>query len=105
LGKVPNEVGKGRYGLICQITCVPSQPVQIYGQTVAWLSVLHHHLCPIREQSLWDFARVSYGLWGIGGLWVSPLHQLGNGKILWGFRGYGLSGAWVKRVSTVVCIA
>ena len=30
-----------------------------------------------------------------------PAHQLGGPKKLWDFRGYGLSGAWVKRVSTV----
>ena len=30
-----------------------------------------------------------------------PAHQLGGPKKLWDFRGYGLSGAWVTRVSTV----
>ena len=31
-----------------------------------------------------------------------PAHQLGGPKWVWDFRGYGLSGAWVKRVSTVM---
>ena len=30
-----------------------------------------------------------------------PAHQLGGPKWVWDFRSYGLSGAWVKRVSTV----
>ena len=30
-----------------------------------------------------------------------PAHQLGGPKMAWDFRGYGLSEAWVKRVSTV----
>ena len=51
------------------------------------------------------FAR--QGLWVMGycglmgyGLQI-PTHQLGGPKWVWDFRGYGLSGAWVKRVSTV----
>jgi hypothetical protein len=28
-------------------------------------------------------------------------HQVGGSKILWDLRGYGLSGAWVMRGSTV----
>ena len=51
------------------------------------------------------FAR--QGLWVMGycrlmgyGLQI-PAHQLGGTKWVWDFRGYGLSGAWVKRVSTV----
>ena len=31
-----------------------------------------------------------------------PAHQVGGRITLWGIRGYGLSGAWVKRGSTVV---
>ena len=30
-----------------------------------------------------------------------PAHQLDGTKGVWDFRGYGLLGAWVKRVSTV----
>ena len=30
-----------------------------------------------------------------------PAHQLGGPKMAWDFRGYELSEAWVKRVSTV----
>ena len=48
------------------------------------------------------------GLWVTGycglmgyGLQI-PAHQLGGPKMAWDFRGYGLSEAWVKRVSTVV---
>ena len=51
------------------------------------------------------FAR--QGLWVTGycglmgyGLQI-PAHQLGGPKMAWDFRGYGLSEAWVKRVSTV----
>ena len=51
------------------------------------------------------FAR--QGLWVMGycglmgyGLQI-PAHQLGGPKMAWDFRGYGLSEAWVKRVSTV----
>ena len=47
------------------------------------------------------------GLWVTGycglmgyGLQI-PAHQLGGPKMAWDFRGYGLSKAWVKRVSTV----
>ena len=47
------------------------------------------------------------GLWVMGycglmgyGLQI-PAHQLGGPKMAWDFRGYGLSEAWVKRVSTV----
>ena len=47
------------------------------------------------------------GLWVMGycglmgyGLQI-PTHQLGGTKWAWYFRGYGLLGAWVKRVSTV----
>ena len=47
------------------------------------------------------------GLWVTGycglmgyGLQI-PAHQLGGPKMAWDFRGYGLSEAWVKRVSTV----
>ena len=54
------------------------------------------------------FAR--QGLWVTGycrlmgyGLQI-PAHQLGGPKMAWDFRGYGLSEAWVKRVSTVVTI-
>ena len=48
------------------------------------------------------------------GLWVTgyrglmgygmkiPAHQLGGPKMAWDFRGYGLSEAWVKGVSTVL---
>ena len=50
---------------------------------------------------------VCQGLWVMGycglmgyGLQI-PTHQLGGPKWVWDFRGYGLSGAWVKRVSTV----
>ena len=53
------------------------------------------------------FAR--QGLWVMGycglmgyGLQI-PAHQLGGPKMAWDFRGYGLSEAWVKRVSTVYC--
>ena len=52
------------------------------------------------------FAR--QGLWVMGycrlmgyGLQI-PAHQLGGPKMAWDFRGYGLSEAWVKRVSTVM---
>jgi hypothetical protein len=31
-----------------------------------------------------------------------PAHQLGGPKRVWDFWGYGLSNAWVMRVSTVV---
>ena len=31
-----------------------------------------------------------------------PAHRVGGFKILWGIRGYGLSGLWVKRGSTVL---
>ena len=51
---------------------------------------------------------VCQGLWVMGycglmgyGLQI-PAHQLGGLKWVWDFRGYGLSGAWVKRVLTVV---
>ena len=54
------------------------------------------------------FAR--QGLWVTGycglmgyGLQI-PAHQLGGPKMAWDFRGYGLSEAWVKRVSTVVLL-
>lgn len=30
-----------------------------------------------------------------------PVYQLGHSKILWGMRGYGFSGVWLKRVTTV----
>ena len=30
-----------------------------------------------------------------------PAYQLGESKILWGMREYGLPGVWVKRESTV----
>ena len=47
------------------------------------------------------------GLWVTGycglmgyGLQI-PAHQLGGPKMAWDFRGYGLSEAWVRRVSTV----
>jgi hypothetical protein len=30
-----------------------------------------------------------------------PAYQLGNSKILWGMGEYGVSGVWVRRVSTV----
>ena len=30
-----------------------------------------------------------------------PAHQVGGFKMLWDIRGYGLSGLWVKRGSTV----
>ena len=40
-----------------------------------------------------------HGLMGYG-LQI-PAHQFGGPKKLWDFRGYGLSGAWVTRVSTV----
>ena len=52
------------------------------------------------------FAR--QGVWvmgyhGLMGYGVQiPAHQLGGPKKLWDFRGYGLSGAWVTRVSTVL---
>ena len=42
---------------------------------------------------------VYHGLMGYGV--QIPAHQLGGPKMLWDFRGYGLSGAWVMRVSTV----
>ena len=52
------------------------------------------------------FAR--QGLWVTGycglmgyGLQI-PAHQLGGPKMAWDFRGYGLSEAWVTRVSTVL---
>jgi hypothetical protein len=47
-------------------------------------------------------------LWGIGYGRVMgygceiPANQVGNSKILWGMREYGVSGVWVKRVTTVV---
>ena len=42
------------------------------------------------------------GYHGLMGYGVQiPAHQLGGPKMLWDFRGYGLSGAWVMRVSTV----
>ncbi|KIK05649.1 hypothetical protein K443DRAFT_37170, partial [Laccaria amethystina LaAM-08-1] len=51
------------------------------------------------------------GLWLIGycrimgyGLQI-PAHQLGGPKRVWDFRGYGLSNAWVMRVSTVPPLA
>ncbi len=47
------------------------------------------------------------GLWGMGycglmgyGIEI-PAHRVGGFKILWDIRGYGLSGLWVKRSSTV----
>ena len=49
----------------------------------------------------------SWGIWGIGycrhmGYHCSfPANQVGLEKILWGIRGYGLPGLWVRRVSTV----
>ena len=48
------------------------------------------------------------GLWAMGyhrlmGYGVQiPTHQLGGPKMAWDLRGYGLSEAWVKRVSTVI---
>ena len=48
------------------------------------------------------------GLWvtgycGLMGYGLQILaHQLGGPKMAWDFRGYGLSEAWVKRVSTVI---
>jgi hypothetical protein len=33
-----------------------------------------------------------------------PAHQLGGPKRVWDFWGYGLSNAWVMRVSTVPCL-
>ena len=45
------------------------------------------------------------GYHGLMGYGVQiPAHQLGGPKNLWDFRGYGLSGAWVTRVSTVLTI-
>ena len=50
---------------------------------------------------------------GLGGVWVMgysgpmgygmqfPANQLGGWLKLWDLRGYGLSGVWVKRDSTV----
>ena len=56
--------------------------------------------------------------WSVNKHWLTPLywltlwltgsdpgqcqHWLGGPKWVWDFRGYGLSGAWAKRVSTVV---
>jgi len=31
-----------------------------------------------------------------------PAHQVGRPENLWGIRGYGLSGVWDMRVSTVI---
>ena len=51
---------------------------------------------------------------GQGGVWVMgycgpmgygmqfPAHQVGGQLGLWDIRGYGLSGVWVKRGSTVL---
>jgi hypothetical protein len=45
-----------------------------------------------------------------GGVWVMgygikiPAHRVGGFKILWDIRGYGLSGLWVKRDSTVLVL-
>ena len=42
------------------------------------------------------------GLWVMGyGLQI-PAHQLSGPERVWNFRAYGLSNAWVMRVSTVV---
>ena len=49
------------------------------------------------HQGVWDMGY--HGLMGYGV--QIPAHQLGGPKKLWDFRGYGLSGAWVTRVSTV----
>ena len=34
-----------------------------------------------------------------------PAHQLGGHKMLWDKRGYGFAEVWVKRGSTVYCVA
>ncbi|EDR01168.1 uncharacterized protein LACBIDRAFT_333497 [Laccaria bicolor S238N-H82] len=41
-----------------------------------------------------------HGLMGYG--MQIPAHQLGGSKMAWDFRGYGLSDAWVTRVSTTL---
>jgi hypothetical protein len=46
---------------------------------------------------------MGYGISGVMGYELQfPANQLGNGKILWGIRDYGLSELWVKRASTVL---
>lgn len=43
---------------------------------------------------------MGYGISGVMGYELQfPANQLGNGKILWGIRDYGLSELWVKRAS------
>src|SRR6202522_548875 len=34
-----------------------------------------------------------------------PAHRVGGSKKLWGFRAYGLSESWAKRVPTVLSLA
>jgi len=46
---------------------------------------------------------MDYGLLRTYGLWnENPAHQVGGCTMLWDIRGYGLSGVWFTRDSTVV---
>ena len=45
---------------------------------------------------------MDYGVWeGMGYEGTLCSNQPGNTKNLWGIRGYGVSGIWVKRMTTV----
>jgi hypothetical protein len=50
------------------------------------------------------------GLWGMGYCGPMgfasqiPVHRVGGMELLWDIRGYGLSGVWIMRGSTVQCI-
>jgi hypothetical protein len=65
-----------------------------------------HNILPIYSNESMGFALKK--AWVIGYQRVMgygfeiPTYQLGGSKILWGIGEYGLSGVWVKRVSTVV---
>ena len=55
----------------------------------------------IFQQRLWV---IGYeGIMGYGSNF--PAHQIGGMKKLWGSKGYGVSGVWVKRGSTVIVIS
>ena len=48
---------------------------------------------------------MGYGLYGPMGFSIEvPAHQVGGPENLWGIKGYGLSGVWDMRVSTVLNI-
>jgi hypothetical protein len=59
-----------------------------------------------RKQNPWVFAHqkgYGYGLCGLMGYGMKfPANQVGGQLLAMGYRGYGLSGVWVKRGSTVI---